>query len=940
MKDQVIICYYNTLNEKGCFDFLRPTVCRDVKDILALYREGRREFPDSLTPVAPSAAEDLEDMLLERLNVLYVGILIGRLNRLIRKYDYSQAITPPEEPTDELRKAAEDLKQEQNSREDALMLSEYPMLPGYLDRIRENYKNHILELLSRFHDCTGELTDRFFSGKRPERITGLKSSGADMHRKGRCVVHVITDAGDCYYKPHDCGLDEFYQRITVQWFSDCTLAPEVIRKDGYAFVSALVRKGLKVREEAGLYYYHFGILTALLHGIGSNDMHAENVLPCGNLPCIVDMESVVSTRRKQKETAGEDDWESRDLFESIGTSVLHTGLLPARLHKGGIFSPFYRCEISANALPFFGDASYTIEGYEQEFIRGFREGYQRMLLHREEILGLLSLYTDVMVRMIPFNTMYYARCRARLYTPEALRSGQVTEKMLSDLAIAFTWYGKEPNRDQIRYEAAALQEGDIPYFCTAMCSHDLYGKNTDELVQKDFLSISAMEYTVQSLKRLSEQDLVFEEEVIKQSFVHVPMDVPTSQEEQLWPAAAEIPEHRESTLIPDILHKSISERIYMTNMRPVWLSHAATTRKQAGVLAQLAGAVIYSCRILLCPEYSALFREAGQFLTESLEDMEKHMQWLLRMETQMLKTQISAGLGAGLGQVLYSLGVVLTMNRSEALSAGLEEKAKPLARKLRNTLLELLMEKEIWDIENTDLQEGLAGLILGVLAGEPKSCSSREDDDKANAVHTIISRSAARLLQPRECEEADAFTGDAGIGSALAKACWYTGTAGYAKGAADVFSRVKEQYSRTREGWLESGSVMKWAAKRAPKAAGIGLCALETLKVLDLPEHRRVIREVLELALHSLLHEEQLYWNDSLYRGNALSVLFLERAGAYLQRPELTKRAGQILFSMEKRSEAYGYFHLMEKGVRNCFDISFLEGSLGIGYAAMEVRTL
>ena len=589
MKEEAILCYFNTMNEEGCFDFLRPAVCQDVKDILALYRGD--------TPVAASAAEGLENMLLERLKVLYAGILISRLNQLVRKYDYLQAISPSEKPTDELRKAARDLKRELNSREDPLMLGEYPMLFGYLGRIRENYKNHILEMLSRFHDCSHELADRFFSGKKPGRITGLCSSGADMHRKGRCVVHVITDTGDCYYKPHDCGLDEFYGKITGQWFSDCTLAPEVVRKEGYAFVSTLVRKGLKTCKEASLYYYHFGILTALLHGIGSNDLHGENVLSCGDLPCIVDMESIVSTRRKQKELAGEDDRESLDLFQSIGTSVLHTGLLPARLHKGGMFSPFYRCGISSDALPFYGDVSYTIEGYEQDFIHGFREGYQRMLLHREEILKLLSSYTDVLVRLIPFNTIYYARCRARLYTPEALRSEQVTENLLNGLEIAFTWYGKEPDREQIRCEAAALQEGDIPYFCTAMCSRDLYGENTQELVQKDFLSISAMEYTTKSLERLSEQDQFFEEEVIKQSFSHVPMDVPAAQEEQRWPAVMNHPEHWESTLIPDILHRSISERIYMTNLLPVWLSHAATTRKQAGVLAQLSGIVMFSCRV-------------------------------------------------------------------------------------------------------------------------------------------------------------------------------------------------------------------------------------------------------------------------------------------------------------------------------------------------------
>jgi hypothetical protein len=38
---------------------------------------------------------------------------------------------------------------------------------------------------------------------------------------------------------------------------------------------------------------------------------------------------------------------------------------------------------------------------------------------------------------------------------------------------------------------------------------------------------------------------------------------------------------------------------------------------------------------------------------------------------------------------------------------------------------------------------------------------------------------------------------------------------------------------------------------------------------------------------------------------------------------------------MHTRSEKYGYYHVMEKGVRNSFDISFPEGSAGIGYAAL-----
>ena len=94
-------------------------------------------------------------------------------------------------------------------------------------------------------------------------------------------------------------------------------------------------------------------------------------------------------------------------------------------------------------------------------------------------------------------------------------------------------------------------------------------------------------------------------------------------------------------------------------------------------------------------------------------------------------------------------------------------------------------------------------------------------------------------------------------------------------------------------------------------------------------------REVLELAVKSQQDEAELYWNDSLYRGNALSVLFLTRAGKQLNDPALTERAGILLAGMNARREKYGAFHLMERGVRNCFDVSFPEGSSGIGYAAL-----
>lgn len=928
MKESAILCCLNTLKEEDCFAFLRPLAEKDVRDIFA-------SNCDADAMAAPSAVKDMEDLLIERLQILYAGALISRLIRQVKKYDIMQAVCPLPEPTKELRSAARDLKSELENGKDPCLLCEYPLLSQYLQRIRENYKNHMQELLSRFHVHRQEIGERFFCGRKPELFTGFASSGADMHRKGRCVVHVFTDAGDCFYKPHDCGLDVFYREITRKWFSDCTMAPEVIRGEGYAFVSTLVRKELALSEVAA-YYTHFGILTALLHGIGSNDIHGENVIPCGDLPCIVDMESVVSTGKRSSILSEEDSQKKEKQFPGSNTSVFHVGLLPARLHKAGMVSPLYHCEASVSALPFYGENCYTIEGYEADFLRGFREGYRRMLAHREEILEQLLSCKDVLVRVIPFNTVYYARCRARLFSEEALRSEQITQKLLHDLSISFTYYGKEANEAQIAYEASALQEGDIPYFCTSLFSHDLYAMSLQELVQKDFLHFSALEYTKRSLERLSEQELLFEEEILKRSFQHAPIDVPVSPEELQWPAVVNAPVFPEDKLIPKILDQIIEDRLYTADHKVFWVSHAGTVRNPAGVLAYLAGVILYSCRILSLPKYRICSETACKLLLESLTDMETPLQRLLRFHVQVLKMQLSAGIGDGLGQSLYSLGMVMTLPLAAGDTGNRVVLAKQTAGELRDLLIDHLTEKKIWEIDRADALEGLAGLLLGILAGEPLSCGDYADPRHTSAGRMLAERCAERLLQHPDMEEADAFNGDAGIGCALAIAFACFRKEVYAKGAEDAFCRVKERYSEEKKGWLESSRSMQWAAKRAPKAAGIGLSALKALKALNTTEIP-CIREVLALSVDSLLSEDTLYWNDSLYRGNALSVLFLAKAGAYLNRPDLLERAAQVYASMEMRREISGYYHLMEQGVRSCFDVSFLEGALGIGYAAMEL---
>ena len=128
-------------------------------------------------------------------------------------------------------------------------------------------------------------------------------------------------------------------------------APKVLECDGYAFISAL--RHTPVQSESGIaeYYRNFGILTALFHGLGSNDMHRENIVACGTRPSAIDLETVLDlniTDRAGQET------ELRDkTAEEFTFSVIRTGVLPARIYKVGLISPLYCTDERVSCLPVY-----------------------------------------------------------------------------------------------------------------------------------------------------------------------------------------------------------------------------------------------------------------------------------------------------------------------------------------------------------------------------------------------------------------------------------------------------------------------------------------------------------------------------------------------------------------------------------------------------------
>ena len=926
MKEKAILCHLNTLKEEGCFDFLHPVIKNDVQDIVKKVNQGQTGARNILSG---TAIKDMESLLLGRFHILYAGIMIMCLNSRLKNYDFLQAVMPPEEKTGEMITAARDLKKELDASGRDELYAEYELLSGYEEKIRRNYKDHMLEMLSRFSAAEAEIAGRFFGGKIPEKIIGMEASGADMHRRGRTVVHLITDAGDCYYKPHDCSLDEFYKTIVDKWFPDCTMAPSVIKGENHAFISSLKKSGLDAETDkeaaahASKYYHNFGALAALLHGLGSNDMHAENILPCGDRPCIVDMESVVSTKKRSDIQKTDDPDKKEKGLTGLEASVIHVGFLPVRIHKGDQISPLYHGVFSEERLAFYQDKKYTLEGYEEDFIEGFKEGYGRMMEHREEIAKLLGAYNKAVVRIIPFNTMYYTMCRARLFSREALGSREVTGKVLSGLDIPFRWRGMRDEKKLHQYEEAALCEGDIPYFCTPVYSHDLFANTTNEPVKKDYLEFSAEEYTMRSLERLSDNDLAFEVEVLRKCFLHAPLDVEVVDEEKECNIQNSEPY---SSNAKEIFKQMAADRIYTDDGRMVWISFAGTVRYGGGYIAQLAGALIFACRLRSAGCNEELCAETDRLIEECVESIKKTVEDLGDFKAGKMRSQISLGIASGLGLVFVGLGQVALSGRYKVVH-------------IIDTLLDVLAEKEVWKTDRVDFTDGLSGLLVGMLICIRAVRRIGGEEGKTELINETVSRISERISET-EANGADAFFGKAGIGLAMAEAFRYTGKALYLKKALMEFSAVKEQYSEHLSGWPEDDRLLSWTSGKSRRSAAIGLCALRAIRALNecrgydtadaLP-----LDDVFELALDSVLGEKMLYWNDSLSGGNAMNVLFLAEAARHTGKRDVSDRAGAILAAMEQRSEKCGYYHLMDEGVRSYFDISFSEGSVGIGYTML-----
>lgn len=877
---------------------LLDSLKEDARTALDAILSGRK---DPVLRLSDATLEALTDGYLAQVKPLYINAFIEKLFHEVSR-THPLAVLDLNQLTWEMMEQADGVLTEKLSPDPvARFREEFPIIPEYEARIRENFIAAQTEMLDQITAARGEISRRFFGGKKITAIEGLTGMQGDVHRRGRSVAGVKTDAGKFYYKPHDCSLDVLYSELIRQFFSDCTVAAECVPGDGCGFVTELVRRPLKTKDQLHGYYRNFGMLTALFSCIGTSDMHHENLIPCGDRPAAVDLETLfrpVSITPQKEDSAGQ---LPPSLNDEFAVCALTTAILPHFSPALGCICPLYASPGKSDHLPFIGKRNYSADGYEEDFIEGFQQGYMRVLENREAILALFMSCEKAPVRYILRNTAYYCMVLMQVYRGRYLVSREKQEEVLRRLRIPYEHAHAAVNEEIVGYEAACLKEGDIPYYCFAFNGRDLCGYSTDDVIIRDFLSRSIRDRISDQLALLSEKNMRFETDLVRSVMLHAPADDLLYVRETPIASRA-VPE---SAILPELLEISREigdSAIHSSYGNVIWYSQADKMfPPDSGTLyTAAAGILLYTAALQrsgLSPD-PVPAQESVNFLRAFVDTMEI-------VSPASVRKNWSMGI-QGTAQILSAL--------DRAVLTGLQDTAE-----LFNRLLSALCDKEVHLQENPEKLPELAELLLAVCRSS--TAHPRKEELIGKCTEALSSFTPGKKT---------AVTQTAAVAAALAAAGRIAGKRKAVVASGKLLEQVRAAYREDLRGWPDEKGKFRWTAPRGLQAPWIGLCALEAKKA-----GIRGAGEVVRLSLLSVMSEDSLRPNDSLCHGNALSVRFLTEAAKQGMGKKYARRAGRILAAMIRRKKEKGAFVVFPRKVRSAFDVSFVRGTTGIGAAAL-----
>ena len=395
----------------------------------------------------------------------------------------------------------------------------------------------------------------FFSEDSLPLLTSIQSGISDRHN-GAGTVKVLTfsNGKKLVYKRRRLELEaDFHELLRTLAGSGLEYAPPallVLPCDGYGWVEYAQTAPLTDSESLTSWFLKAGALLCLMHVLGGNDGHMENVIATAGGPVLIDLETLLQPGLPQSSAPRTGAFSIA--AQRVHDSVLQTGLLPLwqRGRQGMLFdiggltaeggyespaprlmwehtgtdgiNPTWRRGLarSVDNLPTLAGVRHPAGNHLPALCSGFSQMWRFLAAHPDVIHSALKPWSSAPLRVLLRPTTHYAALLERSMATDLLRNG--IDRSLVFEALRRPFVQNHPARPAlwpaVEQEAQALENGDIPVFFARAGGRDLIDA-AGQCIVPDCFSMTPLESTFAKLDQLDEAGLQRQLEMIAAAFI-------------------------------------------------------------------------------------------------------------------------------------------------------------------------------------------------------------------------------------------------------------------------------------------------------------------------------------------------------------------------------------------------------------------------------------
>lgn len=802
-------------------------------------------------------------------------------------------------------------------------------------------------------------------GAEPGPLSRVSLGAGDSHRGGHTVAVLDFANGTVVYKPRPVSVDAALGGMLAEILRGVPeetriRVPRVIARAGYGWAEFVAHRYCAGDAELSAFYRGIGHWLGMMRLLGGSDLHAENVIACGQVPVVVDCETLFTPVHPVPPSGlGLAPDQAREL---VNMTVLRTGMLPNR----GTALGWRGVDISAAGslpgeqpvvdLPVILDAGSdqarigsrptelafgasqpsrepVLADYWTKVLDGFAEATTALRSADEAgtLEPLLARFGDCRVRVVLRSTEAYGELTRMLWHPVSLHDPAAAADRAAGLLAAMAAYvpGAPGDPDVIAAEVADLLEGDIPVFSTTPRRGRLDGpRGTSWLPDNDLVATA--------LRQWRTADLMLDTQVIRAALVSAYLNdgwLPQARRMSANRPRGDDLDRRRRGLASALIRQLHDATVRGADGTVTWIAPVLLPQ---GWAVQPLGQDTYGGLPGVAVLLAAYLRECVAGRADDVDGVAGLLDDVLRT-IRAAEDKNAAVRGAktplrpappggyiGLGSQVWAW---LTLHSWGVARPDCLDRARMLAA---------LLPAAIMAEDRFDILTGMAGAIVPLLRLSAVTGEDRWAEQAASIGERLISAARRKAgtwywPSPHWPEGVGGFAhGVTGIGWALARLALATRRTSFADAAHAAFAFEEALYDQAAPGWLDLRQPGEdaFSAAWCHGAVGIGISAADLAR-LGWPGADALAGRAAEVAIR-----RGFGWNHTLCHGDLGcwelldAVLALGHAPAGLGRPELNAR---VITSLEDNGPVSGL-------AREAYSPGLLAGLGGVAYQLLRMH--